>query len=348
MRGLTKNVALVSLVAAAGCGDPHHSASGASGRSMVAAASSATSNTSSSGTKAASTNTLSEGWETTKSPLGFSVDHPKSFVVLASDTKAPIWVTDSGSLANAWIWPVYSQVPLNEASAKAALTKLASEVDRFAKLELGAPEVVAPGLVRARGTSSGFNAVVALLSYVNTGSGASVYLYVARAPKETFKKHEKTLARIFASFKAWGPKVTAQGGHASQPTVTFQTYTEPKERAFTVKVPAGASYETTGGVAYPGGHLNAQPHVTVLAKDGSVRATIGDKTTEAYHGGELVIAAFGEGGTYPLAGFTFRVRRMHTGLQYAEDYVTRRVKAVSGTSLTVASRKNLEATADLP
>jgi hypothetical protein len=204
---------------------------------------------------------------TTHSDPGYSVQLPPGWT--ASPDRQKGWVHLVGTQGeDVVIWPVFipgeAAVP-DLRAAQSIHLKLAAACPYHADWEV--PQAVGPRTLRARGKSQNMTAV-SVFTWTVSPRGTAAYFYLAAARETDFRQRQGDLAKILESFRLVGAGREASGGG-----LQFVSFTDPRERAFTVAVPAG--WKTVGGL------FRASPFVTHAAietdsPDGQTRVVMGD------------------------------------------------------------------------
>ena len=125
------------------------------------------------------------------------------------------------------------------------------------------------------------------------------------------------------------------------PRVEFVSFSDPKEKAFTVEVPKG--WSVRGGL-FRMAAVDTRPAMEMTDPGGGIRITTGDAEIPTFTlpSQTLAFAGFGEGAWYsPGYGVRMMVRRYLTGAQFAEEYVrTRVLPAIQGQNAQIVSRQD--------
>jgi hypothetical protein len=109
------------------------------------------------------------------------------------------------------------------------------------------------------------------------------------------------------------------------PPMVFVSFTDPKEKAFTVEVPKG--WSARGGL-FRFAAVDTRPALELTSPDGGIRITSGDAEIPTFTlpSQTLAFAGFTEGSWYsPGYGVRMMVQRYLPGAPFAEQYVRDRV-----------------------
>jgi len=204
---------------------------------------------------------------TTHSDPGYSVQSPPGWT--ASPDRQKGWVHLVGKQGeDVVIWPVF--IPGTPAvpdlrAAQSIHLKLAAACPYHADWEV--PQAVGPSTLRARGKSRNMTAV-SVFTWRASARGTAAYFYLAGARETDFRQKQGDLAKILESFRLVGAAGGASGGGTQ-----FVSFADPRERAFTVDVPAGWK---TGGGLFRSGPFVSHPVVETDSPDGQTRVGLGD------------------------------------------------------------------------
>lgn len=236
---------------------------------------------------------------------------------------------------SAVIWPFFSGKPINAGAAGFALTKLERKVWPLARWNR--PVKVLSNAVQSGGRN-GTKSEIALLTWVNTPKGASLCLFAASAPTKDFNSSIKTFSRIFGSFRAAGPALQKK---PARPQISYVTWQDPRERAFTVRVPS--SWNISGG-AFRYAPLDVRLEMRSISHGGKMLAQIGDASIPVYAIPNRLLSMGGyRPGMYYSPGYGIReiVWPYMYGLRYARYYATSVVsKECSALHLTGSKDRN--------
>jgi hypothetical protein len=262
----------------------------------------------------------SDSWITHSDPAGFVVDLPRAWTI-AKDPATGRIVLRGTRGEQAVIWPLLLQhVELDAGRAAVLLPQLARRVD--AQMPWGRVQSL-QRVVRAFASGSQRSGA-ALLSWVNTASGASVYLYCVEAPTDVYLSSTDSFVGILNSFhivqdpslKNFPESANGSGGGA----LSFVNWNDPREGAFSVGVPQG--WRVIGGT-YRLSATDVRYALAMGSPDGQVRATIGDSSIGLFIPPSQMLAMAGlrEGGYYGLGdGTKVEIRHYIPGPQFARSY----------------------------
>lgn len=228
-------------------------------------------------------------WQTYTAPSSlFSLRHPDGWTV-STDPKSGKIEAKNSSGANLAILPFYTPEKIDSTSGffSSFISSLAPQ-EKWSK-----PEVMGTAM-RSSYVSSSEKAVAALEIYP-MAKGTSGKICVAKSPVgasavpfDIFVKIISSLKfdtnAIAAATKSAGESAdTTQGAVTTQPSsaapasdlsaVTYRTFDDPNENAFSVEVPTG--WDIKGGL-FRAGPIDTRPWVVAVAPDNSCRAFIGD------------------------------------------------------------------------
>lgn len=228
----------------------------------------------------------------------FSVDVPPGWHVSNDDGRVVV----GGDGTRVVIWPFFVDGALEASGAELVARRLAAKVDSGTGWQSATTHGSA---VRLVGSDA-----LAVLAYAPSSAGTAGELAVV-----TPRRFEATtVARILESFTPRGDPV------AKAAAPQRETWTDPAEGAFSVKVPAG--WSTTGGTERPS-RLLVQASVASVSPDSELAVLMTD-AIPLYVEPNNLLAAGGiyEGGTYvdPM-GYRAPVRRYAPGATLVVDYL---------------------------
>jgi len=230
-------------------------------------------------------------WQTYTAPSSlFILQHPNGWTV-STDPKSGKIEAKNSSGASLAILPFYTPEKLDSSSGffSSFLSSLAPQ-EKWSK-----PEVMGTAM-RSSYVSSSEKAVAALEIYpMPNGTGGKIC--VAKSPVGASAVPFDVFVKIISSLKfdtsaiaaatktasASTNTTTTTGAATAQPSsaapasdlsaVTYKTFDDPNENAFSVEVPAG--WDIKGGL-FRAGSIDTRPWVVAVAPDNSCRAFIGD------------------------------------------------------------------------
>jgi hypothetical protein len=161
------------------------------------------------------------------------------------------------------------------------------------------------------------------LSWANGTSGATAYLSYVGAPTDSYRGTTDTFVRILESFHiVQDPSfLNAPAQGASGGNLSFVSWNDPHEGAFTVSVPLG--WKVIGG-AYRLSATDVRYAITMASPDGQVRAIVGDSNIGMFTQPTQMLARGGlREGQYQVLGdgTKLAIRRYISGQQFALSYV---------------------------
>jgi hypothetical protein len=257
-------------------------------------------------------------WIQHHSPLGFVVAHPPGWHVEAESVER-ILICNADRSAFAFIHPFLLPQP------GSALTWLQQVPDQFPTLFPNAyllssrqsrplPDEAVGTLVFSGAAGIG---QAKLLCSVHQRSGM---FYAIAAPQAQFAAWNPTLLHLLESFRFVAPSAPA-----SEETVNFTRWTDPKERAFSLEVPEG--WQVNGGM-FRAGAIDTRPMVEVTSPDQQIRIASGDAGIPSFTEPTEMLSWSGlnEGSWYsPAYGTQMMIWRYLTGAQYARMQVESKV-----------------------
>jgi hypothetical protein len=177
------------------------------------------------------------GWTTHNDAKGFAMDTPPGWN-FTSDTRAGRIVVQGTRGEQVVVWPGSIQQTLDARGAAMLVQQLARRVD--AQMLWGAAAAT-DGAVRTIAKSPQRSGV-AMMTWSSSAGGTSVLFYCVEAPASAYRAETDTFTAILRSFR-----VVQEATANTKPGVpiTFTTWTEPHENAYSVSVPQG--WKTVGG-----------------------------------------------------------------------------------------------------
>ncbi len=255
------------------------------------------------------------GWTTHNDTKGFSISTPPGWNV-TSDDRAGRIVVQGRNGEQVVIWPASIQQPLDGRGATALVQQMARQID--AQMPWGAAAATA-GVVRtiAKGAQ---RSGAAMMTWSSSASGTSVLFYCVEAPTSSYHGETDTFAGILRSFRVM-QALTAQAGSANAAgAITFTTWNEPREHAYSISVPQG--WQAAGGLY----HLSAtdvRSDLVLASPDHQIRVRIGDTNLGTFiqPNQMMAIAGLREGMYYRLGdGSQLLIQHYLSGQQAAQVY----------------------------
>ena len=257
-----------------------------------------------------------------KDPRGFEVRLPAGWKVQPDPKTARIdLVAPAGG--RAIVWPLYMS---GTAQADAPILRHLAERIWPQTAWSAAPSAGAPVLRGVRGADR----VTAMLTASRGSEGTAFVLYAIDAPTAQFDIVGREALVVFPSVRLTGPGETAA---AAQPSLEFTTWTDPRERAFTVDVPRG--WHAQGG-AFRAAPVDVRPAVELRSPDGEIVVRLGDPELPTFI---EPIAGFPEGSVYSPYGSPMLARRLVTPSAFLADYVQTRASRGCG-ALAMLDRRD--------
>lgn len=209
-----------------------------------------------------------ETWLTHNDPKGFVVSYPVAWKILITADKAVIVRSPDFSLfsiirpfkssetASNWLTNEgVMTTPLFQDVAVTRLRKTNSEPDTAA--------------AQISYTSSGGTSGQA--SFLDAVSNSNGIFYAIAAPKAEFVARRSELLHIVESFRFTSPHGAVRR-RFSPTTLRFVNWTDPRENAFRLQVPAG--WKISGGL-FRSGPIDIRPAVMATSPDGAIHSSIG-------------------------------------------------------------------------
>lgn len=260
---------------------------------------------------------LPEGWTRQASLHGVEIDTPPGWRVGVDSKDGHLDITGDHS-EKAAIWPVFIEGDFSDSAALAAAGGL------LKKLRPGeawsAPTKENKGTAIAKMTNRNSEGR-ALFWWTSTKVGSAAVLFVATAPAGGLAERAGLFGQIFKSFRMTGnDDATERTGKLS-----FVTWVDPVEHAFTMKVPQGWTVE--GGLIRTS-VIDPKAIWVITSPEKDIRLTSGDKAIPLFTEPNEILDATGfpEGSWYS-PGFDQRwfVRRFISGFDYSKEYVAETV-----------------------
>ena len=284
---------------------------------------------------------LPKSWSTHNDPAGFAVNLPPAWTVGNKLLSGQIILRGARG-EEVMIWPLQLEQPeLDARGAAAVVQALALKFDVL--MPWGAAQTTG-NVTRVVGLGAQRDAM-AMLSWANNPSGASVYFYVVETPGEIYGESINSIAAILRSFHitpdpaAINISDSAGGSQAVEPN--FVNWEDPHNAAASVSVPQG--WQVIGGT-YRVSTLDIRYAVAIGSPDGQVRASIGDSNVGAFAQPTATLAAAGlHEGDYQTLGDGSRVEVLDylSGQKFARSYVETLVSRQCG-NLQIGSNNTRE------
>ena len=205
-----------------------------------------------------------QGWTAHQDPKGFRLETPSDWQVSSQPSSGEIDASGPNGDRLA-IEPFFTRFALTPADAPAALEKLGAKLMPNGQWQAAA--ALGDSEARMSGSVGGQDAS-AVLTYVVTAKGTAGQIYIATTTqKGALQRDAGTLSRIAASLKTWGPALS------SAPSLAYENWTAPPERAFSVEIPKG--WSVAGSTTRPATTL-VQWSVQVTSPDKTMSVFMGD------------------------------------------------------------------------
>ena len=275
-------------------------------------------------------------WTAHRDPRGFSLQLPRGWTVAPDAKSGRIDVTGPRA-ERLVVWPVFVPGPLDAHSAVPVLARLAasSGID----LPWGPPRPAGSAGVRMAGRGAG-RVATAAFAWVPSPKGSAGFFYAAAAPEAAYRDSQEAFAAILASFRLAGAAASAPAPAAVQ----YTRWTDPRESAFSLEVPAG--WTATGGL-FRFAPVDTRGAWQAASPDGRIRITGGDADLPTFTEPNQMLAmtGFREGAWYsPGYGVRMLVRRFTPAAAFVQEYIASRV-AQGAAALAFADRRDRTADA---
>jgi hypothetical protein len=267
------------------------------------------------------------GWTTHSDAKGFAMETPPGWN-FTSDARTGRILVQGPRDEQAIVWPASIQQTLDAQGASALVQQLARQVD--AQMPWGA--ATATGGVARAFAKSPQRSGTALLRWSSSAAGTVVLFYCVEAPANAYGAEMETFAAMLKSFRVVQDAATA--GKPGGP-ITFTTWTEPREGAYSMSVPQG--WQAVGGM-YRLSATDVRSGLTLASPDGQIRVILGDSNLGTFIEPNQMMAYAGlrEGMYYQLGdGSKLLIQRYLDGQQGARKYAETLVsKECSGVQIT--------------
>lgn len=253
-------------------------------------------------------------------PAGFAVDLPAAWTVTKDAATGQISLRGARG-EHIVIWPLFLQHA--QLDARGAATLVEQLARKFDAQMSWSPVPPMQKVARLMATGGGRGAA-SMLSWANSASGASAYFYGIEAPVDVYRASTDSFVAVLKSFRVvQDPTVNGAAPSASDAlrTLTFMSWNDPHEGAFSTSVPQG--WQIIGG-AYRVSPVDVRYEVAMGSPDGEVHVAIGDASLGGFIQPTQMLAMAGlrEGMNYQLGdGSQLNIRRWMTGQQFARGYV---------------------------
>jgi hypothetical protein len=262
----------------------------------------------------------SSQWITHKDPQHYSVESPPGWT--ASPDKQKGWVQLTGTQGEGvLIWPVFIPGAVDTRFAPLIHLRLAAASPYNAQWQ--APQSVAPNALRARG-ASGNKVATSVFTWVSSPRGLAGFFYVVTALEPDYRQRQNDFARILQSFHIIGAETpgVAAAPAAGPGGLQYVRFSDPKEGAFTIDVPAG--WKTEGGL-FRFHAIDPRAAVESVSPDGQMRIRVGDAAIPPF---TEPMMGLPEGSVYAPYGLRMQVQRFTPGAIFCRDYALSRMSQV--------------------
>jgi hypothetical protein len=156
------------------------------------------------------------------------------------------------------------------------------------------------------------------MTWSSSASGTSFLFYCVEAPADSYRVETDAFAAIFRSFRV--VQQPSGGAAPAAGPLAFNTWSDPRENAFTLSVPQG--WQTVGG-AYRLSATDIRSGVLMASPDGQIRVRVGDSNLGTFIEPTPMMLSLGmrEGTYYNLGdGSQLLIKRYLNGQQAAQQY----------------------------
>ena len=278
-----------------------------------------------------------QGWPVHNDPRGFSMSAPPGWN-FGSDGGTGRIVVRGPMGEQIVIWPASVGQSLNAQSAAVLVQQLARQID--AQMPWSAATSNA-GLVRtvAKGQQ---RSGAAMMTWSDSAASASVLFYCVESPVNSYRGETETFSSILRSFRLT-PGLAPNGGQSPASAagpITFATWHEPHENAFTLAVPQG--WQAVGGL-YHLAATDVRTGVVMASPDGQIRVRFGDSNLGSFEEPSQMLARAGlrEGMYYGQGdGSRLLIQRYLNGTQAAQFYAqTYAARECSGLQIATSNAR---------
>ncbi|HEV8131421.1 MAG TPA: hypothetical protein VGQ81_09215 [Acidobacteriota bacterium] len=257
-------------------------------------------------------------WRTYQDPIGFRIELPLTWQVQSNSSKGVVEIRGEGGEQIA-LRPLFVAGQLFERPAAGILEAVAAQLRPEAKW--GRVETAGPTALRLRGTS-GDGLALSLFVWTLQPEGTVGTICSIVAPRSSFSKSAETVAKIVGSFRLVSVK---EEKIKQQPALQYIQWQDPREKAFSLKVPAGWSIN---GGAFRFAAVDVRPAWEAGSPEGDIRVTGGDAEIPAFTVPSPLLEMGGlhEGSWYSLGyGVQTMIRRFTSGADFVREYVLQKV-----------------------
>jgi len=260
------------------------------------------------------------GWEDHRDPAGFEVSLPDGWTAEAPADK-PILIHNADNTDFAVVQPFIAQAG---ETAQDCLRKAPEEL-----AEIFPEAHIADLIQRSQETETTSDQATADVRFSRNGLPmtanlqCSIYkrgamFYAIAAPADRFDQDRDTLVRILASFQF----TQKERASSDQPSLSWQTWRDPREGAFTIEVPQG--WKVDGGTVRMSA-IDVRTAIRVVSPDGNTTITVGDQNIPTYCLPHPLLEQAGlhEGSTYSTPGAQMVIRTYMPGADFAADEAQR-------------------------
>jgi hypothetical protein len=262
----------------------------------------------------------SSRWITHKDSHHYSVESPPGWA--ASPNKQKGWVQLTGTQGEGvLIWPVFIPGAVDTRFAPLIHLRLAAASPYNAQWQ--SPQMVTPNALCARG-ASGDKIATSVFTWVSSPKGLAGFFYVVTAREPDYRQRQNDFARILQSFHIIGAETpgAAAAPAAGPGGLQYVRFSDPKEGAFTIDVPAG--WKTEGGL-FRFHAIDPRAAVESVSPDGQMRIRCGDATIPPFVD---PIMGMAEGSVYAPYGYRMQVQRFTPAAIFCRDYALSRMAQV--------------------
>ena len=279
-----------------------------------------------------------EGWGSHRDPMGFSLERPADWQVAADGQTGRINLSGPQH-EQVVIWPAWAPQGLDEPTAQVVLRQFATRIGPEVEILGGwsPPQRAGENVARVVGRS-GRRAAILMLCWIPTPKGAAAFFYVIAGPENAFREDQEPFSRILRSFRVTGHPSRAAKPVVAASDVTYVSWTDPREGAFSLQVPKGWSVE--GGLIRRNA-LDPRAVLRIKSPDGAILLSGGDGEIPGFVlPNPQWSRVFPEGSWYsPGAGIQWQVRRFTPALPFGEEWLQLRLQNLC-TGLEIRDRRD--------
>lgn len=265
-------------------------------------------------------------WVTHKDAAGFAVATPEGWTVTRDAQSGRINLRGPQGETSV-LWPVLlEQRNLDARGAQTIALQLARKIDP--QLTWVNPELAGTAVRVAARTAQ--RKAVTVVTWSSGQKGTGLQVYFASAPAGIYRSSIDTFTGIWSSFRAVPVTAPSSSAPHSSGPLTFTSWRDPRENAFTVSVPQG--WHVVGGM-YRLSATDTRSVVNAMSPDGRLSLAYGDANIGVFSEMTPMATRFGmRPGSVQTLGDGTRVtyRNYVTGRQFVREYVERNARSLCG------------------